>query len=94
MQGDKERTLGIEISPLCDRTTTSIPKSQIGFIDVIVRPCFESLLKAFPDSDMKTEALKHLEVNKKSWQDQVQAQRRASVMGAPPPKVEDVAAKA
>lgn len=27
-QGDRERELGLPVSPLCDRTTTNIPKSQ------------------------------------------------------------------
>ena len=29
-QGDKERELGLDISPLCDRDTTQVPQSQIG----------------------------------------------------------------
>ncbi|XP_071823006.1 dual specificity calcium/calmodulin-dependent 3',5'-cyclic nucleotide phosphodiesterase 1A-like isoform X3 [Apostichopus japonicus] len=37
-QGDRERDLGIAISPLCDRNTTLIAESQIGFIDFIVEP--------------------------------------------------------
>lgn len=40
-QGDREREAGRAISPMCDRTSTNIPKSQVGFIDVIVRPSFE-----------------------------------------------------
>uniref|UniRef100_A0A915KRJ2 PDEase domain-containing protein n=1 Tax=Romanomermis culicivorax TaxID=13658 RepID=A0A915KRJ2_ROMCU len=28
LQGDQERKMGLEISPLCDRKTTSVPKSQ------------------------------------------------------------------
>ena len=34
-QGDKERTLGLEISPMCDRNNSTIEKSQVGFIDYI-----------------------------------------------------------
>ena len=29
-QGDKERELGLEFSPLCDRHNTMVPQSQIG----------------------------------------------------------------
>ena len=29
-QGDKEREMGLDISPLCDRNTTQVPQSQIG----------------------------------------------------------------
>lgn len=39
-QGDREKELGMPISPLCDRTTVVLPQSQIGFIDFIVEPIF------------------------------------------------------
>lgn len=39
-QGDLERKLALDISPLCDRNTTVIPRSQIVFIEVIVEPSF------------------------------------------------------
>nr|XP_006819270.1 PREDICTED: calcium/calmodulin-dependent 3',5'-cyclic nucleotide phosphodiesterase 1C-like [Saccoglossus kowalevskii] len=42
-QGDKEQDLGIPFSPLCDRKTTMIAESQIGFIDFIVDPSFQVL---------------------------------------------------
>lgn len=31
-QGDKERELGIEISPICDRNTATIEKSQVIYM--------------------------------------------------------------
>lgn len=34
-QGDKEKELGLEVSPMCDRGNVTIEKSQIGFIDFI-----------------------------------------------------------
>ncbi|XP_030060209.1 LOW QUALITY PROTEIN: dual specificity calcium/calmodulin-dependent 3',5'-cyclic nucleotide phosphodiesterase 1C [Microcaecilia unicolor] len=37
-QGDKEAELGLPFSPLCDRKSTMVPQSQIGFIDFIVEP--------------------------------------------------------
>ncbi|CAG2115490.1 unnamed protein product, partial [Medioppia subpectinata] len=40
-QGDMEKELGLPYSPLCDRTSTLIPQSQIGFIDFIVGPTME-----------------------------------------------------
>jgi len=43
LQGDIERNLGREISPLCDRNTVSKPGSQVGFISFIVRPTIETL---------------------------------------------------
>lgn len=38
VQGDREKELGLEYSPLCDRHNTMVPQSQIGFIDYIVSP--------------------------------------------------------
>ncbi|XP_067128856.1 dual specificity calcium/calmodulin-dependent 3',5'-cyclic nucleotide phosphodiesterase 1A-like isoform X4 [Centruroides vittatus] len=40
-QGDKEKSLGLPYSPLCDRNTTLVAESQIGFIDFIVAPSME-----------------------------------------------------
>nr|XP_033786463.1 calcium/calmodulin-dependent 3',5'-cyclic nucleotide phosphodiesterase 1C isoform X2 [Geotrypetes seraphini] len=37
-QGDREAELGLPFSPLCDRKSTMVPQSQIGFIDFIVEP--------------------------------------------------------
>ncbi|XP_061482033.1 dual specificity calcium/calmodulin-dependent 3',5'-cyclic nucleotide phosphodiesterase 1A-like [Rhineura floridana] len=45
-QGDKEAALGLPISSLCDRKTTNIAESQIGFIDVIVKPVFSLIIEA------------------------------------------------
>ncbi|EMP25275.1 Calcium/calmodulin-dependent 3',5'-cyclic nucleotide phosphodiesterase 1B [Chelonia mydas] len=42
-QGDKEAELGLPFSPLCDRKSTLVAQSQIGFIDFIVEPTFSVL---------------------------------------------------
>ncbi|XP_034984903.2 dual specificity calcium/calmodulin-dependent 3',5'-cyclic nucleotide phosphodiesterase 1C isoform X4 [Zootoca vivipara] len=42
-QGDKEAELGLPFSPLCDRKSTMVPQSQVGFIDFIVEPTFTVL---------------------------------------------------
>ncbi|KAL7064885.1 hypothetical protein AAHC03_05304 [Spirometra sp. Aus1] len=42
-QGDHEKALGLPCSPLCDRQTTPIAQSQLGFINFIVTPSFELL---------------------------------------------------
>uniref|UniRef100_A0A914HDP9 Phosphodiesterase n=1 Tax=Globodera rostochiensis TaxID=31243 RepID=A0A914HDP9_GLORO len=41
-QGDREKQLGLEISPMCDRGNVTVEKSQIGFIDFIVHPLYET----------------------------------------------------
>ena len=36
VQGDREKELGLEYSPLCDRHNTMVPQSQIGmFVDYL-----------------------------------------------------------
>ncbi|GLG93825.1 Calcium/calmodulin-dependent 3',5'-cyclic nucleotide phosphodiesterase 1 [Gryllus bimaculatus] len=41
-QGDREREQNLEISPMCDRNSATIEKSQVGFIDYIVHPLWET----------------------------------------------------
>ncbi|KAJ3013029.1 hypothetical protein HKX48_005960 [Thoreauomyces humboldtii] len=42
LQGDRERKLGMPVSKFMDRYDTHIPKCQIGFIDILVTPLFDS----------------------------------------------------
>uniref|UniRef100_A0A3B4WU19 Phosphodiesterase n=1 Tax=Seriola lalandi dorsalis TaxID=1841481 RepID=A0A3B4WU19_SERLL len=42
-EGDREAELGLPFSPLCDRKSTLVAESQIGFIDFIVYPTFSLL---------------------------------------------------
>uniref|UniRef100_A0AAQ4QWQ5 Phosphodiesterase n=1 Tax=Gasterosteus aculeatus aculeatus TaxID=481459 RepID=A0AAQ4QWQ5_GASAC len=41
-QGDRERDRGMEISPMCDKHTASVERTQVGFIDYIVHPLWET----------------------------------------------------
>lgn len=47
-QGDKEKELGIGISPLCDRNNVNFAKCQIGFIDMFIEPIVKSLKEVMP----------------------------------------------
>ena len=50
--GDRERQLGIAVSPLCDRDKDSnVPKSQIGFFNFICVP-FYSIVADLIDPTM------------------------------------------
>lgn len=42
LQGDKERENNMDISPMCDRHSATVEKSQVGFIDYIVHPLWET----------------------------------------------------
>jgi len=74
-QGDKEQELGLDFSPLCDRQTTVVPQSQIGFIDFIVAPIFEvcgdmiSLVLSQSEDQSNKPWHKILEDNKELWRD-------------------------
>jgi hypothetical protein len=48
-QGDEERKANLSISPLCDRNTVDISKTQLGFINFVVLPTFEILLDVIPE---------------------------------------------
>merc|ERR1719452_257647 len=50
-QGDREKELGLDISPMCDRDMATIEKSQVGFIDYVVHPIWETWADlVFPDA--------------------------------------------
>jgi hypothetical protein len=50
-QGDLEKKSQMSISLLCDRETTNIVKSQIVFINFIVKPTFECIVNFIPEID-------------------------------------------
>ncbi|XP_069783991.1 3',5'-cyclic-AMP phosphodiesterase 4C-like isoform X3 [Narcine bancroftii] len=61
-QGDRERERGMDISPMCDKLTASIEKTQVGFIDFIVHPLWETWADlVYPDAK---EILDNLEDNR------------------------------
>ncbi|GAX83012.1 hypothetical protein CEUSTIGMA_g10439.t1 [Chlamydomonas eustigma] len=47
-QGDRERELGLPISPLFDRNKPGVTKSQVGFYDFMVFPLFHNFACVFP----------------------------------------------
>jgi len=68
-QGDKEREAGLDISPMCDRYNATIEKSQVGFIDYIVHPLWETWADlVHPDAQ---DILDALEDNRDWYQSQI-----------------------
>jgi hypothetical protein len=57
-QGDLEKIKGLPVSLLCDRATTSISKSQIGFINFVVLPTFDALTQIMPEIHEYTNKIK------------------------------------
>jgi len=48
LQGDKERSQGLPVSPMCDRNTTILCNMQMGFIEFAVNPLLSTFVKVFP----------------------------------------------
>eukprot|EP00960_Hanusia_phi_P066740 766462-Hanusia_phi.AAC.10 len=67
LQGDQEKALGLPVSPQCNRETTSIPDSQIGFIEFVVLPSFQVLSTALPV--IKDVCLPNLQANLLYWKE-------------------------
>jgi len=72
LQGDRERSLGREPSPLCDRRAVSKAGSQVGFIGFIVRPTFE-MLGNFCDA---TVMLSNLQAYKDFWEEELATEKQ------------------
>lgn len=47
-QGDRERSEGLEISPMCDRATVNLYNMQMGFIEFVVSPLIIAFVNIFP----------------------------------------------
>ncbi|XP_052555913.1 cAMP-specific 3',5'-cyclic phosphodiesterase 4C isoform X2 [Tympanuchus pallidicinctus] len=78
-QGDREREKGMEISPMCDKHTASVEKSQVGFIDFIAHPLWETWADlVHPDAQ---EILDTLEDNREWYQSMIPRSP------SPPPEV-------
>jgi len=68
-QGDLERESNMDISPMCDRHNATIEKSQVGFIDYIVHPLWETWADlVHPDAQ---EILDTLEDNRDWYHSQI-----------------------
>lgn len=63
-QGDKERELGLGISPFMDRTKPALAKGQVAFVNYIVQPMFESFASFLPEMSFVSP---HIEATKEFW---------------------------
>ena len=65
LQGDKEKAMNLTVSFLCDRDTTNVPKSQVGFIGGFIIPTYNFLVVMFPTLSYTIENAKN---NLNRWQ--------------------------
>lgn len=64
VQGDKERELGLDISPFMDRTKPSLNNFQIAFIDYIISPTVTDFVSLLPNMKF---IMDHISENRKYW---------------------------
>ena len=72
LQGDKEKSMGLTVSFLCDRKNTNVPSSQVNFIRGFILPTFEVLINIFPTLNYTVENANN---NINEWQKLVDAHR-------------------
>ena len=72
LQGDKEKSMGLSISFLCDRKSANVPSSQVNFIRGFIVPTFEILVNIFPTLNY---TLENANNNINEWQKLVDAHR-------------------
>ena len=65
LQGDKEKSMNLPVSFLCDRDSYNIPQSQVGFIKGFIIPTFDCLVNIFPSLKY---ALDNANTNLKKWE--------------------------
>lgn len=65
-QGDLERRLGLAVTPLCDRQSSSVSQIQTGFFKFIAAPLFEEWHR-FHSTRLSSTMLDYLRSNKVHW---------------------------
>ena len=65
LQGDKEKSMNLPVSFLCDRDNYNIPQSQVGFIKGFIIPTFDCLVNIFPSLKY---TMSNAKTNLKMWE--------------------------
>ena len=86
LQGDKEKNMNLNVSFLCDRDNTDVPKGQVGFIGGFILPTYQYLVIMFPSLNFTIENSKN---NIKEWQKLVDAKRKKGWTPQKKPKKEE-----
>ena len=66
-QGEKEKQLGIPVSPLCDQEVVHVPTMQQHFLEHFVQPTFLAMSELAPV--LSCQALRHIATNIQHWKD-------------------------
>ncbi|KAL7065954.1 3', 5'-cyclic nucleotide phosphodiesterase domain-containing protein [Cryptosporidium serpentis] len=73
IQGDEEKALALPISPICDRESTDVPKSQVGFLNFVCLPLFQELCYADVDGGVR-KCIDRILENINYWEDMAEAE--------------------
>ncbi|XP_076014336.1 high affinity 3',5'-cyclic-AMP phosphodiesterase 7A isoform X2 [Genypterus blacodes] len=65
-QGDIEKKHKLEVSPVCDRESSTVGNIQIGFMTYVAEPLFAEWAR-FSDTRLSQTMLGHMGLNKASW---------------------------
>jgi 3'5'-cyclic nucleotide phosphodiesterase len=75
-QGDLERKRGSPVSAFMDRHTTNIAQSQVGFINFLVVPMYESLEVLLPYPSFRQVIMSQLRENLNYWKTRLEASEK------------------
>ena len=73
IQGDKEKSMNLPVSFLCERVDADVPSSQVGFIKGFIIPTFDVLVQVFPTLSYTVENAKD---NLVQWEQLVSENRK------------------
>ena len=86
-QGDRERALGLELTPACDRGTVCPHRSQAAFIKHVMRPSIQALQPIAPV--FVHQVSPHIDASLEHWQALALARGGEGGGGSPTKKGED-----
>ncbi|RKP21712.1 HD-domain/PDEase-like protein [Rozella allomycis CSF55] len=75
-QGDLEKSLKMPVSPLMDRESTPLYKSQIGFIEYVCKPLFQAFNEVFNIPDI----VSNLNSNHEYWASKSKKKFKSAVL--------------
>ncbi|KAF7458605.1 3'5'-cyclic nucleotide phosphodiesterase domain-containing protein [Cryptosporidium felis] len=72
LQGDEEKALSLPISPICDRDSTDVPKSQVGFLNFVCLPLYQELCYVDIEGEVR-QCIDRILENINCWEDMAEA---------------------
>ncbi|GLC54408.1 hypothetical protein PLESTB_000860400 [Pleodorina starrii] len=64
-RGDREAAIGLPVSAMCNRAAINMPRAQLGFINIFLKPTLTCFERAAPE--FVKMALEHLELTIREW---------------------------